>query len=223
MYCCVAMLMSVLMYYHVDLLMCWWLCWCVDVLMTLCWCIDVLMYCCVAMLMSVLMYCHVNLLMCRWLCWCVDDIVLMCWCVDLLMIVFMCWCVDVLMCWCVDVLMCWVEFGPLKVFFFQLPEPARKYFFHIVHVLMRWWLCWCVGVELLMCCVVWMRWDVKCYVLMRWRCAIAPCPSTSVNAWTNEHNLVNTVQSLNTSGPKYVSTSKQQKKKSLSTENSAKL
>jgi len=83
--------------------MCWWLCWCVDVLM--CWCV------------------YVDVLMC----WCVD--VLMCWCVDVLM----CWCVDVLMCWCVDVLMCWcVDVSTRKqnrISFFLAREKKLKFLF----------------------------------------------------------------------------------------------
>jgi hypothetical protein len=83
---------------HVGVLICWWLCRCVDD------CVDVLM--CWWLCWCVADYC-VDVLITVWRCWCVD--VLMCWCVDVLV----CRCVDVLMtvsmltCRCVDVLMCW--------------------------------------------------------------------------------------------------------------------
>jgi hypothetical protein len=95
--------------------MCWWLCWCVDVLMTLCWCVDVSTCWCIVLSC----WCLVDVLMC----WsgdydCVDVYMLMqmlmcrCLghCVDVLMTLLMCWCADVLMCWCADVLM-WRRFS----------------------------------------------------------------------------------------------------------------
>jgi hypothetical protein len=128
------------MYRYVDvlLLMCWWLCWCVDVLIVLmcwcvdcvdvllywwlrwCWCDDVLMCWCDDVLMTVLM--------CWWLCWCVD--VLMCWCVDVLM----CWCVDGLM-WCVDALMCWCADGLMWWCVDDCVDAGWR-----VDGLMGWWL-----------------------------------------------------------------------------------
>jgi hypothetical protein len=117
--------------------LCWWLYWCADGLMTvltcgwLCsvcvgwlicwWQFDVLMIvltclmwwlywwlCCVDVLMIVLT--------CWWLCWCVDVLMTTYWCddrvddyvdVDVLMIVLTCW----WLCWYVDVLMttCWCD------------------------------------------------------------------------------------------------------------------
>jgi len=100
-----ACVMTVLMCWCVDVLMCWWLCWW---LVLVRWCVDVLMCWCVDVLMTVLMCWCVDVLI-RWcvdvlMCWCVH--VFMCSCVDVLMCWWLCWCVDALM-WCVDVLMWW--------------------------------------------------------------------------------------------------------------------
>jgi len=174
---CGYVLMTVLMCWSVEVLMCWCvvnvlMCWwdCVDVLM--CWCVDVLT--------------------CLWLVGvCVDALMLMCWCVDVLM----CWwdCVDdvVLMCcrwsrWCVDVFVLmrwWCVDHSVDVFMGWCVHLLLMLCYGLMIAFMYWWLRWCVDdcVDVLTCwwhCVdVLMFWSVwwMCCELMCWCVDVLMC------------------------------------------------
>jgi hypothetical protein len=110
---CVDDCVDVLMCWDLDVLISWWLRWCLDVL-SMCWCVDyvddydcvddcvdVLMCWSSHYVMNVLMSWYVDVLMCRYLVW-----QSMFWCVDVPMSWWLCWCVSVSMCWCVSIV--WV-------------------------------------------------------------------------------------------------------------------